>query len=99
MPGFEISTDTRCPTRCPHREQNRSTPFVYVAPHWPQFEASVIVEIRPPQCPQNGRPAETIFPQRWQVASETRVCWAPGSLLPGPTAADTRVAATGVPTD
>src|SRR5690349_1848296 len=78
VPPFDaISTDTLWPTRVPHRAQNRSTPFVYVAPHWAQFDASVIVEIRPPQCPQNGNPAVTIFPQRGHVASDTRVAGTP----------------------
>src|SRR5689334_20892390 len=81
VPLLTISTDTRWPTRLPQRPQKRSTPFVYVAPHCPQLAASVIIEMRPPQWPQNGNPAVTILPQRGQFASDTRVC---GTTPPAP---------------
>src|SRR6476646_540112 len=94
VPLLTSSTDTRCPTRWPHRPQNRSTPFVYDAPHWPQFAPSVIVEIRPPQCPQNGSPAVTILLHRGHAASETRVC---GTRPPAPPLAALPTDARGAP--
>src|SRR5215475_14013269 len=81
--GPTTSTDTRWPTRCPHRAQKTSTPLVYDAPHCAQPAPSVIVDIRPPQWPQKGSPAFTDFVQRGQLTSETRV-FGTADLAPSP---------------
>src|SRR5690242_1734426 len=62
-------TDTRCPTRLPHRAQKTSTPRVYSAPHCVQELVRPPAATREPQWPQNGNVGSTALAHFGQVFS------------------------------